>query len=152
MKKTCPVVGLTGFSGSGKTMGVIKHTHHRLDFDRQGKDSWRHARAGADVVALAAPGGVFLVRKFDSDPEPDEVLAMIDGVDLMVIEGYKQGRWPKIEVFRRGVDERPAVPREELIAVVSDETSPENGIPHFDLEDAPAVADLIERKIIFRMD
>lgn len=165
MGKTCPAVGLTGFSGSGKTtlleklivelkhrgyrVGVIKHTHHRLDFDREGKDSWRHARAGADVVALAAPGGVTLVRKFDSDPEPDEVLAMIDGVDLIIIEGYKRGRWPKIEVFRRGMTERPAVPEEELLAVVSDEVSSGNGIPHFDLDDVPAVADLIESKIIF---
>ncbi|KUK81204.1 MAG: Molybdopterin-guanine dinucleotide biosynthesis protein [Pelotomaculum thermopropionicum] len=165
MGKTCPAVGLTGFSGSGKTtlleklivelkhrgyrVGVIKHTHHRLDFDREGKDSWRHTRAGADVVALAAPGGVTLVRKFDSDPEPDEVLAMIGGVDLIIIEGYKRGRWPKIEVFRRGMTERPAVPEEELLAVVSDEVSSGNGIPHFDLDDVPAVADLIESKIIF---
>lgn len=165
MGKTCPAVGLTGFSGSGKTtlleklivelkhrgyrVGVIKHTHHRLDFDREGKDSWRHARAGADVVALAAPGGVTLIRKFDSDPEPDEVLAMINGVDLIIIEGYKRGRWPKIEVIRRGMTERPAVPEEELLAVVSDEVSSGNGIPHFDLDDVPAVADLIESKIIF---
>jgi molybdopterin-guanine dinucleotide biosynthesis protein MobB len=165
MRKTCPVVGLTGYSGSGKTtlleklivelkrrgyrVGVIKHTHHQLDFDQKGKDSWRHARAGADVVVLAAPGGVSLVRKFDSDPEPDEVLAMIDGVDLILIEGYKRGRWPKIEVIRRDMAERPVIPREELLAVVSDEVSSGNGIPHFDLDDVVAVADLIESKIIF---
>lgn len=163
MEKTVPVIGVAGYSGSGKTtfleeliaelkgrgyrVGVIKHTHHRVKFDQPGKDTWRHARAGADVVALAAPGGISLFRKLGCDPEPDEVISMIDAVDLILIEGYKKGKWPKIEVFRQGASERPGIPREELLAVVSD-APPESEVPHFNLDGAQAVADLIERKIL----
>lgn len=163
MKKPVPVIGLAGYSGSGKTtfleklivelklrghrVGVIKHTHHPVEFDQPGKDTWRHARAGAEVVALAAPGGVSLVRKFASDPGPEEVIAMVDGVDLIIIEGYKKGKWPKIELFRREAPRRPSIPGEELLAVVSD-MPPDAEVPHFDLDDAAGAADLIERVIL----
>jgi len=163
MEKRVPVIGLAGFSGSGKTtflekliaelkrrgcrVGVIKHTHHPVQFDQPGKDTWRHSRAGAAVVALAAPGGVSLVRKFESDPGPEKVIAMIDGVDLVIIEGYKKGKWPKIEIFRRGVTERPDIPAEELLAVVSD-VPQSAGVPCFGPDDAAGVAGLIERVIM----
>ncbi len=162
-KKSTPVVGLIGYSGSGKTtlleklivelkgrgyrVGVIKHTHHRLEFDLPGKDSWRHARAGADIVALAAPGGVSLVRKFESDPGPEEVIEMISNVDLIIVEGYKKARWPKIEVYRREEAGRPPIPREELLAVVSD-IPVDDEIPCFSLDDAAGVADFIERRFL----
>jgi len=163
MEMPVPVIGLAGYSGSGKTtflekliaelkrrgyrVGVIKHTHHPVEFDQPGKDTWRHYRAGADVVALAAPGGVSLVRKFDCEPEPEKVIAMINGVDLVIIEGYKKGKWPKIEIFHRGVTERPDIPVEELFAEVSDVSS-STGVPHFGLDDAVGTADLIERVIL----
>lgn len=163
MERSVPVVGLAGYSGSGKTtflekliaelkrrgyrVGVIKHTHHAIEFDQPGKDTWRHARAGAEVVALAAPNGVFLVRKCAADPGPEEVISMISGVDLIIIEGYKQGGWPKIEVFHGEVAERPEVPADELLAVVSD-LSPGPGVPHFGLEDAAGVACLLERDFL----
>lgn len=163
MEMTIPVIGLAGYSGSGKTtflekliaelkrrgyrVGVIKHTHHPVEFDQPGKDTWRHSRAGADVVALAAPGGVSLVRKFEREPGPEKVISMIDGVDVIVIEGYKKGKWPKIEIFQQGVDKRPAIPAEELLAVVGD-VPQSTGVPHFGLDDVVGTADLIERVIL----
>ncbi|MCL6448884.1 MAG: molybdopterin-guanine dinucleotide biosynthesis protein B [Armatimonadetes bacterium] len=163
MEKTIPVVGLAGYAGSGKTtfmeklitelkrrgyrVGVIKHTHHQVEFDQPGKDTWRHARAGAEVVALATPGGVSLVRKFASAPGPEEVIAMIGGVDLIIVEGFKTGRWPKLKICRQEVKERPDIPVEELLAVVSD-AYPDEDVPHFGLDDAMGVADLIERVLL----
>ena len=99
MRKDIPILGLAGYSGSGKTtflekliaelkrrgyrVGVIKHTHHQVEFDQPGKDTWRHVRAGADVVALASPKGVFLAKKLDSSPTPEDVLALVGDVDLI---------------------------------------------------------------------
>jgi len=163
MKESVPVVGLAGYSGSGKTtfleklivvlkqrgylVGVIKHTHHRVEFDQKGKDTWRHARAGADVVALASPNGVSLFKKFETDPGPEEVISMAGELDLIIFEGYKKEKWPKIEIFRHGTIERPVIPAEELIAVVSD-ARPVAAVPHFGLDDAAGVADLIEKVIL----
>jgi len=169
MKKPIPVIGLAGYSGSGKTtflekliaelerrghrVGVIKHTTHPVEIDQPGKDSWRHARAGAKVVALAAPGSVFISKKYDSDPGPEEVIAMFSGsgVDLIIIEGYKNGRWPKIEVFHHKVTERPSIPVEELLAMVTDVPSDAETpavLPRFGLDDAAGVASLIERVVL----
>jgi len=163
MDMCVPLIGLAGFSNSGKTtflekliaelkrrgyrVGVVKHTHHQIEFDQPGKDTWRHARAGAEVVALAAPGGVSLVRSFESDPGPDAVISMISGVDLIVIEGYKRGKWPKIEVYHGGVSERPVIPAEELLAVVSN-VPLDSEVICFGLDDASGVADLLERVIL----
>lgn len=163
MEKLIPVIGLAGYSGSGKTtflekliaelkrrgyrVGVIKHTHHQVEFEQPGKDTWRHSRAGADVVALAAPGGVSLVKKFKREPGPEKIISMIDGVDIIIIEGYKKGKWPKIEIFQQGVTERPVIPAEELLATVSN-ASQSDVVPHFTLSDAVGTADLIEQEIL----
>lgn len=163
MDRAVPVVGLAGYSGSGKTtflekligelkargyrVGVIKHTSHPVEFDRPGKDTWRHAKAGADVVALASQDNVAVVRKFKSAPGPEDVLPLVDGVDLIIVEGFKKGSWPKIEIIRDEVPERPVIPSEELLAVVGG-SAPVEGAPFFGLEDAAAVADLIEQQFL----
>lgn len=158
-----PVVGLAGYSGSGKTtflekliaelkgrgrrVGLVKHTHHQVEFDQPGKDTWRHARAGAEVVALAAPTGVALFKKFAEPPGAEDVFPLLGEVDLIIVEGYKKGWWPKIEIYHRGVAERPALPEEELLAVVSD-AGPCCGAPWYAPDDAAGVADLIELRIM----
>ena len=72
---------------------------------------------------------------------------MLGDVDLVIVEGYKKGPWPKIEVFHQGVAHRPPIPGDELLAVVSDEP-PGTGAPWFNPEDAAGAADLIEQRII----
>ena len=162
-----PVVGLAGFSNSGKTtllekiiavldgrgyqVGVIKHTHHQIEFDQPGKDTWRHAKAGAEVVVLASAEGISLYKRLSADPSPEVVLDMISGVDLIIVEGYKWGNWPKIALLRQEVAERADIPKEELLAVVSDmhkSHSESSDIPCFDWNDFMGIANLIEREII----
>lgn len=165
MQRAIPVVGLAGYSGSGKTtfleklvavlkdrgyrVGVIKHTSHPVEFDQPGKDTWRHARAGADVIALASPDNVAVVRKYKSAPVPEEVIPLVDGVDLIIVEGFKKGSWPKIEIIREELPERPVIPAEELLATVGG-SAPLEGVPFYGLEDAAAVADLIEQQFLKR--
>jgi molybdopterin-guanine dinucleotide biosynthesis protein B len=164
MKKPVPVIGLAGYSGSGKTtflekliselksrqykIGIIKHTHHAVEFDQPGKDTWRHARAGADFVALAAPGGYSVFKKTDDDPGPEILISMAGKLDLIIFEGYKNEKWPKIEVYyQHGKTERFVIPDEELLAVVSD-SPPVKAVPHFGLDDVAGVAELIERTVL----
>jgi len=164
MGKPVPVIGLVGYSGSGKTtflekliielksrgykIGVIKHTHHAVEFDQPGKDTWRHARAGADFVALAAPGSFSVFKKTDGDPGPETLISMAGNLDLIIFEGYKKEKWPKIEVYyQHGKAERPVIPEEELLAVVSD-APPVKAAPHFGLDDIVGVAEFIERVVL----
>lgn len=110
------VLGLAGWSGSGKTtllarllpllaarglrISTLKHAHHAVDLDVPGKDSWRHREAGAFEVMLATGRRFALMRELRDAPEPSlpELLARMTPVDLVLVEGFRHGAFPKIEV------------------------------------------------------
>ncbi len=113
------VIGFAGYSGAGKTalvealvmlmkqrglrVSVIKHAHHDFDVDREGKDSWRHRKAGAYEVLLASDRRMALMREYEQPAQPSvhDMLAQLDpGVDWVLVEGFKHGELPKIEVWR----------------------------------------------------
>jgi molybdopterin-guanine dinucleotide biosynthesis protein MobB len=127
------VVALVGGHDSGKTsivvelvprlkargfvVGTIKHTTRDVDDDVAGKDSQRHAAAGAAVAALVTPGRTS-ARRFGEEEEFETVLRReFGGCDLVLVEGYKSLPLPKIEVLRTGVS-RPEVI--EPVARISD--------------------------------
>ena len=123
------VVGFAGYSGAGKTtlveqvivrfrarglrVSVVKHAHHRFDIDQPGKDSWRHRQAGAFEVLVVSDQRLALMREFEAQGALDihAMLAELDaGVDWVLVEGFKHGDLPKIEVWRApaaGEAERP---------------------------------------------
>ncbi len=157
-----PVVSIVGQgSNSGKTtvleklikegkkrnwrIAVIKHDAHGFELDQPGKDSWRHAQAGADIVVLSSPQKRAWIEKVDEDTPLEDLIAKISGVDLIMTEGYKRGKQPKIEVFRSEVHDQLFCPQEELIAIVSDRTF-DNGIPQFSLEDAAGICDFLAER------
>ena len=113
------VVGFAGFSGCGKTtlveqlipelrlrglrVSVAKHAHHHFDIDHAGKDSWRHRQAGAFEVVIASDKRLMLVREFEQPAELSvhHLLAeLYQGVDWVLVEGFKDSDLPKIEVWR----------------------------------------------------
>jgi molybdopterin-guanine dinucleotide biosynthesis adapter protein len=113
------VVGFAGFSGSGKTalvegiigalklrglrVSVVKHAHHAFDIDHVGKDTYRHREAGAFEVMVASSKRVALMREFEKETELSvhHLLAeLYEGVDWVLVEGFKQADILKIEVHR----------------------------------------------------
>jgi len=157
-----PVISIVGGkSNSGKTtlleklireakrrgwrVATLKHDVHGFEMDQPGKDTWRHAQAGADVVAISSPHKIAILEKVTEDQPLDEVIARIQGVDVIFTEGYKHGNKPKIEVYRSIVHQELFSKLEELIAIASD-ISFANGIPCFGLDDAQGICDLIAEK------
>ena len=122
----------------GLRLAVIKHDAHRFEMDHPGKDTWRLAQAGADVVAISSPEKVALLEKVPSEKSLDEVAAMIFGVDLILTEGFKQGGKPKIEVYRAELQKPLASLAEELLAIAGDTSLP--GVPCYALDDAAGIA------------
>ena len=117
------VIGFAGYSGAGKTalvealvmlmkqrglrVSVIKHAHHDFDVDREGKDSWRHRKAGAYEVLLASDRRMALMREYEQPAQLSmhHMLAQLDpSVDWVLVEGFKHGELPKIEVWRQQKD------------------------------------------------
>jgi len=159
-----PVISIVGRSNCGKTtylekliqelknrdykVATIKHDVHGFDIDKPGKDTWRHAQAGADIVCISSPWKMAMIKKVEEEIPLDEVIAYIDGVDIIFTEGYKRENKRKIEVFRSEVCDTPLCSKDELLAVVSD-TVLHADIPHFSLDNAAPMADFLEKHVIF---
>ena len=157
------ILSIVGRSQSGKTtlieklipelkkrgyrIGTIKHAHHGFDIDKSGKDSWRHRHAGADVVVVASPGKIAMVK--DDDHESlDDIQNYFEGTDLIITEGYKKENKPKIEVVRAARHTQLiCLGDHNLIAVVSD-VNLNPSVPKFGLNDIKELADLIEKKFL----
>jgi molybdopterin-guanine dinucleotide biosynthesis protein MobB len=160
-----PIVSIVGTSHSGKTtllekvvpeliargyrVAVVKHDVHDFDLDQEGKDSWRLKRAGAHTVVISSPKRLALIQETDKDHTLDEIRSRLNlPVDIILSEGYKRGPHPKIEVFRQGHRQDILCgPHDNLIALASD-VCLECGVPCIDLNDAKAVADLIEEHLL----
>ncbi len=132
------VLGIVGWSGSGKTtlltamlplllargvtVSTVKHTHHGFDMDRPGKDTYRHREAGAREV-LVASGERWALLHEVTGPEPrlPELLARMQPVDLVLVEGFKTHPFPKLEVYRPALGKPPIWHTEpEIVAVAAD--------------------------------
>ena len=165
-----PVISIVARSGTGKTtllekliaemkrrgyqVGAIKHDAHRLDIDREGKDSWRLTRAGADTMLITSPEKLAVIKTYPAGEEPslaESINTYFRDVDLVLTEGFKKSTLPKIEVHRRGCGDKLLCRDEEhdsaLIAVASD-CSPLVDVPLYDINDAPGLCDLIEERYL----
>jgi molybdopterin-guanine dinucleotide biosynthesis adapter protein len=129
--------------GRGYKIGTIKHSHHIFDFDKTGKDSWRHKDAGAETVIIASPGKIAMIKD-DDQGTLDSLQKFFNDLDLVITEGYKKEKKPKIEVARaaRHADVLLEADR-NLVAVVSD-MDLKLEVPVFGLEDIDRLADFIE--------
>lgn len=116
---------ITWLTARGLKVAVLKHSHHTqgLEGDR-GKDTWRFRQAGAQTVALAAPGFLQVTRRLPGEPTLEEVLGALQAqADVILVEGYKSGPLPKVAVLAKGLQEEiPSYPR--LLALVCREPPP----------------------------
>jgi molybdopterin-guanine dinucleotide biosynthesis protein MobB len=132
----------------GLRVAVIKHASKGFDLDRPGKDSWRFREAGADVVVLVGPDGLACMKRTAGAPAPGELEGLVQDVDVVIREGFKDRPGEKIEVLRSGVSgaQPLCMTDRSIVALVSDRPF-DVAIPRFDLDDARSVADFIAAKL-----
>lgn len=158
--ETVPALAaIVGNSGVGKTtlierlipelrqrdlsVGTIKHDVHGFQMDKPGKDSWRHKQAGAAASIISSPNQIGMVVDVDHDHGPDELIRYLGNVDIVLAEGYKTGKRPKIEIFRPEVHPEPVCREDDdLIALVSD-TPLDLGVEQFSTDNAGDLADFL---------
>ena len=158
------VLGISGWSGCGKTtliealiprlrargltVSTLKHAHHDVDLDTPGKDTWRHREAGAREVILATGRRWALLHELRDEPEPalTDLLSYLQPVDLVLVEGWKTGAYPKLEIWRPLSEGKP--PRfpddPTIVAIASDPVlDPAHhgrpGLPALPLNDVEAI-------------
>jgi molybdopterin-guanine dinucleotide biosynthesis adapter protein len=162
------VLGVSGWSGCGKTtlivaliprlrarglsVSTLKHAHHDLDLDTPGKDTWHHREAGAREVLLVTGRRWALLHELREEPEPPlaALLARLQPVDLVLVEGWKTGDYPKLEIWRAVAEDRPPrFPHDATIIAVASEPplDPADydrpGLPAFPLADLEGIAGFV---------
>lgn len=158
------VIGVAGFKNAGKTtlveklvteltrrghrISTVKHAHHSFDIDHEGRDSFRHRKAGASEVAVVSRHRWAIIHESRGDAEPtlDEILAKLAPCDLVIVEGYKRDGHDKIEV--RNIDlahPRLAGDDPTVVAVAANGAVADAPVPVFDRDDVTALAGFIEK-------
>ena len=156
------IIGLAGWSGSGKTtlitklipllvarrlrVSTLKHAHHGFDLDQPGKDSFFHRAAGATEVIISSARRWAILHELREEPEWDlaALVKKISPVDLVLVEGFKRDKFPKLEIHRIA-NGKPLLHTEDphIVAVASDSAVPAARVPVVDLNDIELIADLL---------
>ncbi|HSV35407.1 MAG TPA: molybdopterin-guanine dinucleotide biosynthesis protein B [Ramlibacter sp.] len=157
------VAGFAGFSGSGKTtlvegvipalkrrglrVSVVKHAHHDFDIDHPGKDTHRHREAGAFEVVVASDRRLALMREFEQPSRltVHQLLAELwEGVDWVLVEGFKDSDLPKLEVWRAASGQPALYPDDDFIVAIATDSPDQLPMatlrPVLDLNSPPDVA------------
>ncbi|MCP4956669.1 MAG: molybdopterin-guanine dinucleotide biosynthesis protein B [Photobacterium aquimaris] len=162
-----PILGFAGFSGSGKTtlleqlipllkqhhlrIGLLKHSHHDIDPDVPGKDSYRLRHAGCSQTLLATKSRHMLYFEYPQaerqDPELTHCLSQLnhDLLDLVLIEGFRDQPFPKIEIHRPSYGKPLLYPTDNtILAFASDQPAPMDcDLPQLDLNNPHAICQFI---------
>ncbi|WP_296509447.1 molybdopterin-guanine dinucleotide biosynthesis protein B [Rhodoferax sp.] len=154
--------GIAGYSGMGKTtllerlipeltgrglrVSLIKHSHKAIEIDRPGKDSFRLREAGCTEVLLLGRDRWALMHELRRRPEPslDYLLDRLQDCDLVLVEGFKEGDFPKLEVWRSSEGKPTLWPQWPGIAAIASDSRPGlQGVTVLDLQDVPRIADFV---------
>ena len=164
-----PLLGFAAFSGTGKTtlieqlipllieqglrIALVKHSHHDIEMDKPGKDSYRLRKAGASQVVLAGTHRSIYFHEHQQahDSQLSEQLALLntDCLDLVLVEGYRDQAFPKIELHRSLLDKPFLYPNDtHIIALVCDQYVDVIDLPLFDFTQLQSMVSFILQEVI----
>jgi molybdopterin-guanine dinucleotide biosynthesis adapter protein len=158
------VIGVAGFKNAGKTtlveklvseltlrghrISTVKHAHHSFDIDHEGRDSFRHRKAGASEVAVVSRHRWAIIHEMRDEEEPslEDILAKLAPCDLVIVEGYKRDTHDKIEVRNITLD-HPKLAGDDptVVAIAANGEVGDAPVPLFDRDDVSALASFIEK-------
>jgi molybdopterin-guanine dinucleotide biosynthesis protein B len=164
---TIPLFGIAGWKNSGKTtlvvrlienfagrglqVAAVKHAHHAFDIDHEGRDSFRYKAAGASTVAVSSAKRFAIMTELRGRAEPtlDELVRHIESADIILVEGFKAGTHPKIELRRREAASGPPLAPDDpaILAIAADFELKDAILPVFALDDIDAIASFILGRI-----
>lgn len=156
------IIGVAGFKNAGKTtlveklvvdltgrglsISTVKHAHHSFDIDHEGRDSFRHRKAGATEVAVVSGGRWAIIHELRNEAEPnlDDILRKLEPCDLVIVEGYKRDGHDKIEVRNLALD-HPHLAGDDptIIAIAATSAIASAPVPVFDRDDVSALSSFI---------
>ncbi|HHJ20522.1 MAG TPA: molybdopterin-guanine dinucleotide biosynthesis protein B [Gammaproteobacteria bacterium] len=164
-----PVLGFCAWSGTGKTtliaklipllkskglhIGMVKHAHHGFEIDYPGKDSYILRKAGSEQMVIASRERIVSIQEtpiHQEEPCLTEALATIqpDHLDLILVEGFKTEKMPKIELHRQALNRPYLYPKDPTIIALAEDSTPhphttEHHIKKLDLNQPEQIARFI---------
>ncbi|MFQ5917534.1 MAG: molybdopterin-guanine dinucleotide biosynthesis protein B [Candidatus Binatia bacterium] len=145
IEKLIPELSLRGYR-----VGTIKHHHSQspLQIDHEGKDSWRHRRAGAKAVALVSPSEVAVIQNTDEATHMDDAIKLLRGIDIVLVEGFRSEARTKIEVRNTHQEMTSNHQKDDhLLALITPEKH-HGTIPCFTPDEIKPLVELIEKRIL----
>ena len=135
---------ITHLTQKGYKIGSVKHAHSGFEMDKEGKDSWRHKKAGAASTLVISEDKIAMVKD-DRTSYLGKIRFYLSDNDIILAEGFKRQNLPKIEIFRtQSVHKEPlCMGDENLIAFVTN-SDYKLDVPTFGIEDIIEIADFIE--------
>jgi len=158
------VIGISGLKSAGKTfyvsliikllvkkgykVGSIKHAHHDFDIDKPGTDSFKHRDAGSSQVIISSSRRWAKITENNEENEKslDELIQEFHNVDIIVVEGFKKERHPKIVIFSKNIKNKYNTIN-NVIAFVSDDLI-DTDTPVFQKNDIENLVEFIIKKIL----
>ena len=155
------VIGVAGFKNSGKTtlveklvrhltglgykVSTVKHAHHSFDIDHEGRDSFRHRKAGASEVAVISQERTAIIHELRGQQPPSlqDVLDRLQPCDLVIVEGYKRDTHDKIEVRNVDLTHPPLAGEDPTVVAIAANGPVSATVPVFDRDDVTALASFI---------
>ncbi|MDK0546559.1 molybdopterin-guanine dinucleotide biosynthesis protein B [Clostridium perfringens] len=142
--KTVLIEGLIKeLKNRGYTVATIKHDVHGFDIDKEGKDTWRHRKAGAEAVIISSKERMALIREVQEEVPLEELIKQVEDFDFIIIEGYKKSKYRKLEVYRQGISNKIITSKEKLIGVASDVSLSLEGVRVVNLNNYEEIANLV---------
>ncbi|MEC5320684.1 molybdopterin-guanine dinucleotide biosynthesis protein MobB [Brenneria populi subsp. brevivirga] len=163
------LLAIAAYSGTGKTtllkaiipilklagirVGLIKHTHHNMDIDTPGKDSYELRKAGAEQTMVVSNQRWALMTETPEQP-PDlyELAKRMDAsaLDLILVEGFKQEEINKIVLFRQELGRPLSDLLDEYVIAIATDSPLATSFTQLDINQPRQIADFIRRWINVR--
>ncbi|WKA62489.1 molybdopterin-guanine dinucleotide biosynthesis protein MobB [Pectobacterium aroidearum] len=160
-----PLLAVAAYSGTGKTtllkhvipllinhgvrIGLIKHTHHQMDIDTPGKDSYELRKAGAAQTIVASNQRWALMTETPEQEEPNiyELVGKMDAstLDLILVEGFKHEKIAKIALFRQSLGRELSDLIDEYVIAIAADTEINTVLPILDINQPEQVANFIHQ-------
>ena len=162
--KSRKIVGIVGWSGSGKTtiienlvkifkskhllsVCVLKHAHKNFTLDKKGKDSYKFSEAGADQIIISSEKQWAVINKVrNKEATLDELIAKTSNVDIVLVEGWKFSNIKKIEIYRQSISKNIlCLDDKNIKAIASNDKniSVNSNISKLDINDHEKIANFI---------
>lgn len=161
--KATKIFAVSGIKNSGKTtlieklvaalnnqgykVGVIKHDGHEFEADREGTDSFRHKKAGAKNVIIYSKTKIMMIKD-EENPSIEQLIDLQQDMDIIIIEGMKYSKIPKIEIVRSAVSNESVCDKNTLLALVTDTDLEIPQVKKVDLNDIDTLLNIIKEYII----